>query len=146
MQDNRRLVQSNAIVDSLRKSQGEGIRAHGKLKGMDVFSWMQPDQQALANFMTAMPSSILWVANPAEIEAVLTDHPEILNKFQCILSYGENRTGFMLENEFEDIQEVLNALMPELKSMGTLLFTCTENDSEYVSLKISAYLNLVQLI
>ena len=146
MQDNRRLVQSNAIVDSLRKSQGEGIRAHGKLKGMDVFSWMQPDQQALANFMTAMPSSILWVANPAEIEAVLTDHPEILNKFQCILSYGENRTGFMLENEFEDIQEVLNALMPELKSTGTLLFTCTENDSEYVSLKISAYLNLVQLI
>jgi hypothetical protein len=52
----------------------------------------------------------------------------------------------MLENEFDDIQDVLNGLMTELKSNGTLLFTCTENDSEYVSLKIVAYLNLVQLI
>lgn len=146
MQEKRGLVQTNSIVDSLRKSQGEGIRAHGKLKGLDVFSWMQPNQQALVNFMAAMPTSILWVANPAEIEAVLTDHPEILNKFQCILSYGENRTGFMLENEFDDIEVVLNALMSELKSNGTLLFTCTENDSEYVSMKINAYLNLVQLI
>ncbi|MEY4659423.1 MAG: hypothetical protein RJB36_1189, partial [Bacteroidota bacterium] len=59
---------------------------------------------------------------------------------------GENRTGFMLENEFDDIEVVLNALMSELKSNGTLLFTCTENDSEYVSMKINAYLNLVQLI
>jgi NAD kinase len=77
---------------------------------------------------------------------VLSGHPELLNKFQSILSFGENRTGFMLENEFDDIQDVLNDLMTELKSNGTLLFTCTENDSEYVSLKIVAYLNLVQLI
>ena len=147
MQENRGLVQTNSNVDSLRKSPGEGMRAHGKLKGMDVFSWMQPDQQALVNFMTAIPTSILWVANPAEIEAVLTDHPdEILNKFQGILSYGENRTGFMLENEFDNIEVVLNALMSELKTNGTLLFTCTENDSEYVSMKINAFLNLVQLI
>jgi hypothetical protein len=52
----------------------------------------------------------------------------------------------MLENEFVDIQDVLNGLMTELTSNGTLLFTCTESDSEYVALKISAYLNLVQLI
>ena len=50
----------------------------------------------------------------------------------------------MLENEFVDIQDVLNGLMSELKTTGTLLFTCTENDSEYVSLKIAAYLNLLQ--
>jgi uncharacterized protein (DUF302 family) len=146
MQEKHGFVDAQAKVDSLRKARGEGIRAHGKLKGLDVFSWMQPDQQALVNFMTAIPKSIVWVGNPAEIEAVLSGHPELLNKFQSILSFGENRTGFMLENEFDDIQDVLNDLMTELKSNGTLLFTCTENDSEYVSLKIVAYLNLVQLI
>lgn len=146
MQEKHGFVDVQAKVDSLRKAQGEGIRAHGKLKGLDVFSWMQPDQQALVNFMTAIPTSIVWVGNPAEIEAVLAGHPELLNKFQSILSFGENRTGFMLENEFDGIQDVLNGLMTELKSNGTLLFTCTENDSEYVSLKIVAYLNLVQLI
>ena len=50
----------------------------------------------------------------------------------------------MLENEFMDIQDVLNGLMSELTTTGTLLFTCTENGSEYVSLKIAAYLNLLQ--
>jgi hypothetical protein len=107
---------------------------------------MQPAQNALVNFIESIPTEIIWVGNPAEIEAVLSSNPLFSRKFQGIFSYGENRTGFMLENEFDDIQDVLNGLITELKSPGTLLFTCTENDSEYVSLKIAAYLNLVQLI
>jgi hypothetical protein len=107
---------------------------------------MQPEQNALINFIESIPSGIIWVGNPTEIEAVLSVNPQLMNKFQSILSFGENRTGFMLENEFVDIQDVLNGLMTELTSTGTLFFTCTESDSEYVALKIAAYLNLVQLI
>jgi hypothetical protein len=146
MQDKRIHIETNSISDSLRKVQGSGIRAHGKLKGLDVFTWMQPEQNALINFIQAIPTKIFWVGNPAEIEAVLSSNPELIHRFQSIFSFGENRTGFMLENEFVDIHDVLNGLMSELKTTGTLLFTCTENDSEYVSLKIAAYLNLVQLL
>jgi hypothetical protein len=146
MQDKHVHIQGKSINDSLSRSQGVGLRAHGKLKGLDVFTWMQPDQNALINFIESIPSGIIWVGNPTEIEAVLSVHPQLMNKFQSILSFGENRTGFMLENEFVDIQDVLNGLMTELTSTGTLLFTCTESDSEYVALKIAAYLNLVQLI
>ena len=146
MQNKHVHIQGKSINDSLSKSQGVGLRAHGKLKGLDVFTWMQPEQNALINFIESIPSGIIWVGNPTEIEAVLSVHPQLMNKFQSILSFGENRTGFMLENEFVDIQDVLNGLMTELTSTGTLLFTCTENDSEYVALKIAAYLNLVQLI
>ena len=105
---------------------------------------MQPEQNALVNFIQGIPTKIFWVGNHSEIEAVLSSNPELIGKFQSIFSFGENRTGFMLENEFVDIQDVLNGLMSELKTTGTLLFTCTENDSEYVSLKIAAYLNLLQ--
>jgi hypothetical protein len=146
MQDKNVHIQGKSINDSLSRSQGVGLRAHGKLKGLDVFTWMQPEQNALINFIESIPSGIIWVGNPTEIEAVLSVHPQLMNKFQSILSFGENRTGFMLENEFVDIQDVLNGLMTELTSTGTLLFTCTESDSEYVALKIAAYLNLVQLI
>ncbi len=146
MQNKHVHIQGKSINDSLSRSQGVGLRAHGKLKGLDVFTWMQPEQNALINFMESIPSGIIWVGNPTEIEAVLSVHPQLMNKFQSILSFGENRTGFMLENEFVDIQDVLNGLMTELTSTGTLLFTCTESDSEYVALKIAAYLNLVQLI
>ena len=146
MQDKRLHIESISINDSLRKVENSSMRAHGKLKGIDVFTWMQPEQNALVNFINSIPTEIIWVGNPAEIEAVLSSNPLFSRKFQSIFSYGENRTGFMLENEFADIQDVLNGLMTELKSPGTLLFTCTENDSEYVSLKIAAYLNLVQLI
>jgi hypothetical protein len=146
MQNKHVHIQGKSINDSLSRSQGVGLRAHGKLKGLDVFTWMQPDQNALINFIESIPSGIIWVGNPTEIEAVLSVHPQLMNKFQSILSFGENRTGFMLENEFVDIQDVLNGLMTELTSTGTLLFTCTESDSEYVALKIAAYLNLVQLI
>ena len=146
MQDKHVHIQGKSINDSLSRSQGMGLRAHGKLKGLDVFTWMQPEQNALINFIESIPSGIIWVGNPTEIEAVLSVHPQLMNKFQSILSFGENRTGFMLENEFVDIQDVLNGLMTELTSTGTLLFTCTESDSEYVALKIAAYLNLVQLI
>lgn len=146
MQDKNVHIQGKSINDSLSRSQGVGLRAHGKLKGLDVFTWMQPEQNALINFIESIPSGIIWVGNPTEIEAVLSVHPQLMNKFQSVLSFGENRTGFMLENEFVDIQDVLNGLMTELTSTGTLLFTCTESDSEYVALKIAAYLNLVQLI
>ena len=146
MQDKRNQIESINCNDSLRKVKKSNLRAHGKLKGIDVFTWMQPEQSALVNFINSIPTSIIWIGNPAEIEAVLSSHPLIMQKFQSIFSYGQNRTGFMLENEFADIQDVLNGLMTELKSPGTLLFTCTENDSEYVSMKIAAYLNLVQLI
>jgi hypothetical protein len=146
MQNKHVYHQEKSINDSLLKSQGVGLRAHGKLKGLDVFTWMQPEQNALINFFESIPSGIIWVGNPTEIEAVLSIHSQLTNKFQSILSFGENRTGFMLENEFLDIQEVLNGLMSELTSTGTLLFTCTDSDSEYVALKIAAYLNLVQLI
>ena len=146
MQDKHVHIQGHSLSDSLSKAQGVGLRAHGKLKGLNVFTWMQPEQNALINFIESIPSGIIWVGNPTEIEAVLSVHPQLMNKFQSILSFGENRTGFMLENEFVDIQDVLNGLMTELTSTGTLLFTCTESDSEYVALKIAAYLNLVQLI
>ena len=146
MQDKRIHIESISINDSLRNVKKSSMRAHGKLKGIDVFTWMQPEQNALVNFINSLPTGIIWVGNPAEIEAVFSSNPLILPKFQSIFSYGENRTGFMLENEFADIQDVLNGLITELKSPGTLLFTCIENDSEYVSLKIAAYLNLVQLI
>lgn len=128
-----------------RQSIGGGLRAHGKLKGLDVFSWMQPDQDALIQFIDSVPSSFIWVGNPSEIATVLLEKPVLEKKFQSILSYGVNQTGFMLENEFEDIQALLNQLMSELKPPGTLLFTCTNADSEYVAMKIVAYLNLVQL-
>lgn len=131
--------------DALRKSQGGVLRAHGKLKGLDVFSWMQPDQEALIQFLESVPSTFFWVGNPTEIAAVLLGNPSLEKKFKSILSYGMNHTGFMLENEFEDIQGLLNELMLEIKPPGTLLFTCTDSDSEYVAMKIVAYLNLVQL-
>lgn len=146
MQSKHVHIQEQSINDSGLTSRGAGLRAHGKLKGLDVFTWMQPEQNALINFIESIPSGIIWVGNPAEIEAVLSVKPELMNKIQSILSFGENRTGFMLENEFLDIQEVLNGLMAELTSTGSLIFTCTESDSEYVALKITAYLNLVQLI
>jgi hypothetical protein len=147
MQDKHVYFKNQSINnDSFVKSKESGLRARGKLKGLDVFTWMQPEQNALINFIESIPSGIMWVGNPTEIEAVLSVNPELMNKFQSILSFGENRTGFILENEFLDIQDVLNGLMTELTSTGTLLFTCTESDSEYVSLKIAAYLNLVQLI
>jgi hypothetical protein len=146
MQDKRIHIESISTNDFSRKAENSSIRAHGKLKGIDVFTWMQPAQNALVNFIESIPTEIIWVGNPAEIEAVLSSNPLFSRKFQSIFSYGENRTGFMLENEFDTIQDVLNGLITELKSPGTLLFTCTENDSEYVSLKIAAYLNLVQLI
>lgn len=146
MQSKHVHIQEQSINDSGLTSRGAGLRAHGKLKGLDVFTWMQPEQNALINFIESIPSGIIWVGNPAEIEAVLSVNPELMNKIQSILSFGENRTGFMLENEFLDIQEVLNGLMAELTSTGSLIFTCTESDREYVALKITAYLNLVQLI
>jgi hypothetical protein len=146
MQDKHSHIESISTNEFSRKVENSSMRAHGKLKGIDVFTWMQPEQNALVNFINSIPTEIIWVGNPAEIEAVLSSNPLFSRKFQSIFSFGENRTGFMLENEFADIQDVLNGLMTELKSPGTLLFTCTENDSEYVSLKIAAYLNLVQLL
>jgi len=130
---------------TVRSADSSGLRAHGKLKGLDVFTWMQPAQEALTQFIATVQTSFIWVVNPTEIAAILTEKPDFNQKFQSILSYGVNQTGFMLENEFEDIQSLLHQLMSELKAPGTLLFTCTDSDSEYVSMKILAYLNLVQL-
>lgn len=76
------------------------LRSHGKLWGMDVFSWYKPSLGELESTLTSFPGPICWYANAEEIHAVATANADALKNVHMICSY--DRAGFSLSDELLD--------------------------------------------
>ena len=50
------------------------MRAHGKIVGMDTFSWINPNIDQLTSVLSSFPFRIIWIANSKTIETLLK-HP-----------------------------------------------------------------------
>ncbi len=75
-----------AREQSLKQArQVDSMQAHGKILGMDTFSWMNPQVDMLATLLSSFPFSILWVGTHSQIEQCLRLYPEISGNVETIL-------------------------------------------------------------
>ena len=76
------------------KTQGSPMRPLGKLWGMDVFTWLNPNPGALMNTMQSFPFKIVWMAGSEEVNGVLNEDVNLLNNIDSIVTYDASVFSF----------------------------------------------------
>lgn len=111
------MIEKKEIVkssDQLLQAREEGLRyaqqvdtmqAHGKILGMDTFSWMNPQVDLLATLLASFPFSILWIGTRGQIEECLRLYPELSENIETILIHDDSSMG-MSKSMLESIKTI----------------------------------------
>jgi hypothetical protein len=139
--------------DSLHQLNESSIRSHGKLWGMDAFSWFNPSPSLIVNTLHSFPFPAIWIGNGAVISKVLAEDELLLNNLSAIISYDS--TIFKLDNNWLDqvkncvgVQSVNEAFhfLRMIKTPQTiLLFTATGENWEEDKKEFEDFLKMVQV-
>lgn len=124
------------------------LRSHGKLWGMDVFSWYKPSMYELENTLSSFPAPICWFANENDVLSLLKEEKYWMTNVKQICTY--DKAGFKLPNEILDgielilgsseIDDALAILKAISKKQGILLFTSSGEDWHVSKNKFEAFL------
>jgi len=128
--ENRLLVARN---EGLQKMKETSLRPHGKLWGMDVFSWYQPNVNILTNTLHAFPFQIVWIGNVLDIFSTIKEDPSVCVQLDTIITFDESR--FMLPAEelasiknifgVNSMEDAFRLLKSFKKKNAVLLFTAS---------------------
>ena len=73
----------------LKVSKVESMRAHGKVLGMDTFSWIAPQVDKLATVILSFPFKVLWIGSNDHIKLCLENYPELVTNIETIIIYDQ---------------------------------------------------------
>ena len=65
------------------------MRAHGKWKGMDVFSWANPHFETLSTVIASFPFPVIWIGKHEQIKCACTYYPEILDTMETAIVFDQ---------------------------------------------------------
>ncbi len=81
------------------------LRSHGKLWGMDVFSWYKANVGELQSTLSSFPGPVCWYANQAEVQALIDCDGCLPESVNMICTY--DKAGFSFPNEVIDQTNIL---------------------------------------
>jgi hypothetical protein len=157
MEKKQGLNLENRLIDfrkeSLKRLNTTTMRSHGKLWGMDVFSWFLPDPELMTNTLTAFPFQVIWLANEVDIVRTISDDERVIKNLHAVIcidnsifSLPENLLG---ETKhvigLNDLNSALECIQMMQGAQRVLLFTSSSNDWEEDKLKFENYLSMVQI-
>lgn len=61
------------------------MNAHGKVLGMDCFSWMNPQIDSLASVIESLPFQIIWVGRHDQIKSCLEIYPDLTHSIKSAI-------------------------------------------------------------
>jgi hypothetical protein len=147
--EDRLLEARNEGLDNMKDS---ALRPHGKLWGMDVFSWYKPNVHILANTLHAFPFPVVWIGNVSDIFSVIKEDPTVCIQLNTIITFDEPR--FILPSpEISKIKNIAGLYSLEdsfqfLKSFkkknAVLLFSASDEDWKEKKLMFEDFLSLHQ--
>lgn len=151
IQSGEQLLQ--ARQHNLQQLEKSSLRPHGKLWGMDVFTWYNPSGYELENTLTSFPFPVIWFGNHATIYELLNASPDVWSNLQTLCVYDSGKiempAGAMqsIKNvlgttEFQDIFEFIRAFK---QKNAVFLFTASGGTSESRKKQFEDFLNLHQL-
>lgn len=81
------------------------MNAHGKVLGMDTFSWINPQIDMLSTVIDSLPFNIIWVGNHEQIKNCLELHPNIIENIQTVIVQDDTllNADRKLINEIENV-------------------------------------------
>jgi hypothetical protein len=69
------------------------MRPMGKLWGMDVFTWINPESGVLLNTLESSPFKVLWMGGVQEVSKVLSTDDSVLGTLDTVVTYNANVFG-----------------------------------------------------
>lgn len=149
------------IEDKLLEARREGLkqihetsmRPHGKLWGMDVFSWFNPTPDMVANTLHSFPFPVIWIGNGTDITQALTEEELVINNLRSVISYDTNVFNFKgtwldgLKNcaGTSSVEEAFHFLRMFKAPQTVLMFTASGDNWEEQKVAFEKYLELVQV-
>ncbi|MBT5933476.1 MAG: hypothetical protein HOH34_09065 [Flavobacteriales bacterium] len=110
------------------------LQSHGKLFGMDAFSWHNPNISVLEKTIESFPFRTVWLGNTSEISAYINSYDTDGKKLERYIVFGECEDIVKDQNHiehFSNLTKSIDALKDYSFSPGVLLFTTSDSDSEY---------------
>ncbi len=89
-----------ARKEALDRMNRSPIRPHGKVLGMDVFTWFDYQLDDLINTILSFPYPVNWIAKKNEVFVATGHSKDIIQKFNTVAIYDSPR--FELSNELAD--------------------------------------------
>jgi hypothetical protein len=142
-----------ARKESLKQLNSTAMRPHGKLWGMDVFSWFHPEAELVANTLHSFPFPVIWIANGDDIIAALHEEELVVNNLHALIAYDSSI--FDLENSWlkninivagtASISEAFQLLNVFKAPHKVLLFTASGANWEEDKQSFEEFLKLVQV-
>lgn len=63
------------------------LRPHGKLWGMDVFSWYQPTVNLLSNTLHSFPFPVVWLGNATDINQTIQEDSSVCFQLNSVITF-----------------------------------------------------------
>lgn len=129
--------QAGQLLQARQEALGEmrhgKIRPHGKLWGMDVFSWPNPDHELLCTTIGSFPFPVVWLGTGEQMMDCLERHSELTSNLKSVVAYPTTDLIFKLKNlvavpEVVGVESMQDALImvKGLQTSGTILLFTTE--------------------
>jgi hypothetical protein len=139
-----------ARKEGLLKAGDSSMLSHGKLWGMDVFSWVNPKPAVLSATMDSFPFPIFWISSSLERKEVMEINIELNAKIHfSVLLDSDNSTNDLLDFNNGVVVSTLNEAFDQINSLkikpSILLFTYSKSDWEYQKNRFNDYLSMAQV-
>jgi hypothetical protein len=139
-----------ARKEGLLKAGDSSMQSHGKLWGMDVFSWVNPKPAVLSATMDSFPFPIFWISSSLERKEVLEINIELNAKIHfSVLLDSDNSTNDLLDFNNGVVVTTLNEAFDQINTLkikpSILLFTYSKSDWEYQKNRFNDYLSMAQV-
>ena len=132
----------NALVEarkeSLKQMHKTSIRPHGKLWGMDVFSWYQPNAELVVNTIHTFPFPVVWVGNSSDIKGTIALDHSICSHLNALLFHDSAKISLSVEEwlktktvaSVSNLEDALRLLNSFKQKNTVLLFTASGDNWE----------------
>jgi hypothetical protein len=102
-----------SVQEQLLQARKEGLqevretftmKAHGKISGMDVFSWVNPDAERLHAVLNSMPFKVIWMGTVVQLNELLRFDGKGLENVESLVIYDTSE----LTTDFNWLKTKLN--------------------------------------
>lgn len=139
--------------ESLKNIQTGQLRPHGKLWGMDVFSWANPELEMLSSTIHSFPFSQIIIAPASLLMSLVEYDNSVLTNIHAVISYEDVQQLFD-RKKFATIDQVFTTnnlqhafqKMNEWQEKRKIVLFCSEGiDFESCQTAFKEYLEIHQI-
>ncbi len=111
------------------------MQAHGKIMGMDTFSWINPNMDQLSSVLTSFPFRIIWISTLQQFKKCIAIEPSLSKSIETIILHNTakskiNEVAFFSIKNIISVQSSEEALqlMSALRKKNCVFLFSTEGN------------------